>query len=561
MIRLAPVAAIAALVGPVAFGLAGAALPAFGWLPTLGGDSLSLDPWRDLLGQPGLLRSVLVSFASGLVTTALALAVVFLFLAGAGNSRLYGWIRRAVSPLLSVPHAAAAFGIAYLIAPSGLVARWLSPWATGWERPPDLLIVHDAFGLSMMAGLVVKEIPFLLLMSLAALPQVDPVRRIAVARSLGYRPVVAWFKAVAPSLYPLIRLPVYAVIAFSSSVVDVALILGPTNPPTLAVQIIRWFNDPDLEMRFLASAGAILQLGVTLAAMAVWWLGELIVARLGRFWIARGGRSLADGMLRRAGSALMLLAIGLAALSLLTLALNSVAGLWRFPEALPDGLSFAKWMRAAPTILPVLGETLAIGGLATLVSLVLVAAALENEVRRGRPSGPVAMRILYLPLIVPQIAFLFGVVMAAELAGFRPGFMLVVAGHVVFVLPYVYLSFAEAYRRYDPRWIMLARTLGSGRNGAFWRVRLPMLLAPCLTAAAIGLAVSVGQYLPTQLLGAGRVTTVTTEAVSLAAGGSRRLIGVWALVQAVLPVLGFALALGIPRLLFRNRRAMGEVAA
>jgi putative thiamine transport system permease protein len=561
VIRLAPVIAIAALVGPVAFGLAGAALPAFGWLPTLGGDDFSTAPWRDLAAQPGLARSVLVSLASGLFTTALALALVFLFLAGAGNSRTFVMVRRAVSPLLSVPHAAAAFGIAFLVAPSGLVARWLSPWATGWDRPPDLLIVHDTYGLSMMAGLVVKEIPFLLLMSLAALSQVDPARRIAVARSLGYRPVAAWFKAVAPSLYPLIRLPVYAVIAFSSSVVDVAMILGPTNPPTLAVQIIRWFNDADLEMRFLASAGAILQLAVTLTAMACWWLGEQAVAFLGRIWIGRGGRSLADGLLRRAGIILMMLAIGVAAFSLVALALNSVAGFWRFPDALPGAFSMAKWMRAFPSILPVLGQTLAIAGLATLLSLLLVTASLENEIRRGRPSGPAAMRILYLPLIVPQIAFLFGVVMAAEIVGFRPGFALVVAGHVVFVLPYVYLSLAEAYRRYDPRWVMVARTLGSGRNGAFWRVRLPMLLAPCLTAGAIGIAVSVGQYLPTQLLGAGRVATVTTEAVALASGGSRRLIGVWALVQALLPAIGFALAIAVPRLVFRNRRALGEGAA
>jgi ABC-type uncharacterized transport system YnjBCD permease subunit len=55
-----------------------------------------------------------------------------------------------------------------------------------------------------------------------------------MARSLGYRPTLAWLKVVAPALYPLIRLPVFAVIAYASSVVDVAMILGPTLPPTLA---------------------------------------------------------------------------------------------------------------------------------------------------------------------------------------------------------------------------------------------------------------------------------------------------------------------------------------
>ena len=41
-----------------------------------------------------------------------------------------------------------------------------------------------------------------------------------------------------------------------------------------------------------------------------------------------------------------------------------------------------------------------------------------------------------------------------------------------------------------------------------------------LTAAAVGFAVSVGQYLPTLLIGAGRLPTITTEAVALASGGA-----------------------------------------
>ena len=560
MIRLAPAVAITFLTAPVLFGLVGVVLPAFGWLPVLGGDSLSLEPWRQLVAQPGIGISVVVSLLAGLATTAIALTVVMLFLAGAGNGRVYQWVRRAVSPLLSMPHAAAAFGIAFLIAPSGLIARFLSPWATGWERPADLLIVHDTLGLSMMLGLVVKEIPFLLLMSLAALPQIDPARRVAVARSLGYRPVTAWLKAVAPSLYPLIRLPVYAVIAFSSSVVDVSLILGPTNPPTLAVSIIRWFHDPMLETRFLASAGAVLQLGVTGLAMGLWWLAERLVGYCVRCWIERGARAFCDSLLRFLGITLICLAVILAAAGVVALVINSFAGFWRFPDALPQAFSLRQWNRTGPGIMQALGVTFTVGFLATAISVVLVMASLENEVRRARPSGQAAMRILYLPLIVPQIAFLFGIVTGAEAIGFRPGLALVVAGHVIFVLPYVYLSLSESYRQLDPRWVMVARTLGAGPNGAFWRVRLPMLLAPCLTAVAIGLAVSVGQYLPTQLMGAGRVPTVTTEAVALAAGGSRRIIGVWALVQALVPAVGFALALMLPRLLYRNRRDLRDAA-
>lgn len=558
VVRIAPPLAILLLAGPIAAGLLGAALPAFGWMPALGGESLGLDAWRALLDEPGLARSVRVSLVAGLATPAVSLAAVFLFLAGASGTRLYRWLRRLVSPLLAVPHAAAAFGLAFLIAPSGLAARLLSPWATGWERPPDLLVVHDPAGLAMMAGLIAKEIPFLLLMSLAALPQTAAPPRLAVARSLGYGPVTAWLKVVCPALYPLVRLPVYAVIAFASSTVDVALILGPTNPPPLAVSVLRWLNDPDLSMRFVASAGALLQLGVTLSALVAWRLAEAAVALLARPWIVAGRRGRAERAAAVLGAGAMMAAAGAAFVGLAGLALASVAGFWRFPDALPSALTLRHWELALPALTGALTTTLLIGVVATAVSLAVVLAALENELRRGRPAGAMAIRILYLPLVVPQVAFLFGLVVGAEAIGIPPGTGAVILGHIVFVLPYVYLSLAESYRRLDPRWAMVARTLGASPDRAFWHVRLPLLLAPALTAAAVGLAVSVGLYLPTQLLGAGRVPTVTTEAVALAAGGDRRVIGVWALAQALLPAVGFAVAVAVPRLAWRHRRALLE---
>lgn len=555
LLAAAPAVAVGLLCLPILAGLAGVVLPSLGYLPALGGTTVSLEPWRQLLAEPGLQRSVLISLFSGLTTGAVALVIVFLFLAGAADTRADRIMRRAISPLLSVPHAAAAFGFAFLIAPSGLFVRLLSPWATGWQRPPDLLIVNDPWGLAMMAGLVQKEIPFLLLMCLSALPQIDAARRMAVARSLGYRPVAAWLKTVAPALYPLVRLPVYAVIAYSSSVVDVALILGPSNPPPLSVAVVKWLSDPELSRRYVASAGALLQLGVTVAALVIWRMAELAVARATRPWLANGSRSLADRGLALVGRLGVGAAVLASALGLASLAVWSIAGLWRFPDLLPRSFTLERWGQAG-TLAGPLAATMLIGLVSTAVSMSTVVAALENELRRGRSAGPRALQILYLPLVVPPVAFLFGLVIAAETAGVRPGFWPIVLGHIVFVLPYVYLSLAEAYRRLDPRWSMIAASLGASPDSTFLRVRLPMLLSPCLTAFAVGFAVSVGQYLATQLLGAGRVATLTTEAVALSTGGDRRVIGVLALAQSLLPAVMFAVAVGVPRLIWRNRRLM-----
>jgi putative thiamine transport system permease protein len=86
------------------------------------------------------------------------------------------------------------------------------------------------------------------------------------------------------------------------------------------------------------------------------------------------------------------------------------------------------------------------------------------------------------------------------------------------------------------------------------------LLKRALASAwAVGFAVSVAQYLPTLYVGAGRFATVTTEAVTLAAGAQRSLMSAYAVLQMLLPLLAFALAawLGRPRQ-FNTMHAMKD---
>jgi len=83
-----------------------------------------------------------------------------------------------------------------------------------------------------------------------------------------------------------------------------------------------------------------------------------------------------------------------------------------------------------------------------------------------------------------------------------------------------------------------------------------MLLHPVLVGFAVGFAVSVGLYLPTLFAGAGRIATLTTEAVTLAGGADRRLVGVTALLQAGLPLLIYGAALALPALIYRHRQGL-----
>lgn len=552
----APFLTLAIMVGPVVAGVLGTIGPAFGYMPALSGDAITLTAFDMLFDWPGITRASVLSVTTGVAATALSLLLVTLICAAWSGSRAFRIIERMLSPLLSVPHAAAAFGLAFLIAPSGWIARATSPWLTGWDRPPDLLILQDPLGLSLIAGLVVKEVPFLLLMTLAALTQIRTTQTRDTALALGYAPVTAWFKTVFPRVYAQIRLPVYAVLAFSMTVVDVSLILGPTTPSTLSVQILKWMNDPELSLRFLASAAAVWQLTLVIFTLILWRLAEVAIARLGRIWVASGTRGGATRSIKALSLTAAILSASAIVFGILGLLVWSFAGFWNFPDLLPGGFTTRTWMRHAMNLWPVITETLIIASVATLIALLLTLACLEAEERHGLKPGTRALWLLYVPLIVPQIAFLTGLQTLAIYTGLDGNRTAVIAMHIVFVLPYVFLSLADPFRAWDARYGHVARALGAGCDGVLWRVRLPMLLRPILIASAVGFAVSIGQFLPTLLAGAGRVQTLTTEAVALASGGDRRVISVYALSQTALALLPFALALFVPAILWRNRRGL-----
>jgi putative thiamine transport system permease protein len=547
---------LALFLAPVGAGLIGTWLPAFGYFPALGHTSFSLEPWAGLLSSPGLGTSLRLTLVSGFLATAVSLALVLATVASCQGTRLFARLRRLLAPLLAVPHVAVAIGLAFLIAPSGWLARLVSPGLTGWALPPDLATVQDPYGLALAAALVLKETPFLFLMTLAALDQSQAGERLAVARSLGYGPVTAWLKTVLPAIYPQIRLPIYAVLAFSLSVVDVALILAPTTPPPLAVQVFRWFNDPDLALRGVGAAGATLQLGLVVAAIGLWRGLERGVARATRGWLGAGGRGGPGTVTRVLAGTAVVTCFALAAGGVLAMALWSVARRWRYPDALPSAWSLDSWIRQSDGLVWSAGTTLVVGLAAAAIALMLVLGCLENEQRHGLTTTSRALWLLYTPLLVPQVGFLFGNQVLTVAAGLDGTWLALIWSHLLFVLPYVFLALADPYRALDERYGRAALCLGASANRVFWTVKLPMLLRPVLVALAIGFAVSVAQYLPTIFAGGGRFVTLTTEAVSLAGGADRRVIGVYAFLQAALPLAGFAAALMIPAWLYRDRRAL-----
>ncbi len=534
-------AAALVLAAVAAVPLAGAA-----WCAVRAG--LDAGAWAALADEPQLPTAIGLALGTGLVATLLSIGAAALVLSQVFATTGWRRLARVLAPMLAVPHAGFAIGLAFLIAPSGWLLRLVSPWATGFELPPAWATTQDPWGMALVLALVGKEVPFLLWAAFTQLERPDVAARwraeLVIARTLGYGRRKAWWRVVWPQLAPRLAAPVLAVFAYSATVVDVALVIGPTSPPTAAVLAWQWLldGDPGVNARGAALAW-LLALAVAGLAALGWLLHRHTRPR--RRWTRgdRGADGGAAGLTRHAGRATLVALAGVYAATALVLAVASVAGVWTFPALWPQQWSDSGW-RSVTASTDTLGHTATLALASAACALVWAVAWLELAPpawdRRLR-------RLLYLPLLLPSVVWVLGLHALALRWGLDGRWGGLFLAHTLAAAPYVVIALSPAYLAFDPRARALAATLGHGGLSFLLCIKWPLLRAALAAAFAVGFAVSVAQYLPTLFVGAGRFQTVTTEAVTLASGGQRVLLAAFAGLQWLLPALAFALAAAIGR--------------
>ena len=559
-----------------------------------------------LLQHPQFAQALSLSLCSGMAATLLALGASACILSTGLKLRTDHRHARLLPAMLALPHVAFALGCMLLLAPSGWLVRLLfaalHPWAEAMpftlDAPPPWQSTQDPYALGLVLVLVCKEIPFLLWGAWAQLQRPDLAQawqaQMRVAATLGYSAQSAWWRGVWPQLLPRMAGPLLAVWAYSLSVVDVAWIIGPGAPPTLAVLAWQWLQDADPAIR---AQGLVAVLCLLLCTVLVAGLAFMLYRMDLRCWAparwTRGPppitesvptigrlRQLGERFKRRAKPALALSAadraapgrmttgidhdapghrakcslpaIGrglpaalLAAYVLVAAALvwGSVAGAWPFPALWPQSWTLQAWQQVLGSS-GVLGTTLWLGLASAAAALVVALALLDGLPARWHAAW---FSAAYLVLALPALLWALGLQRVCIAWGWDASAWGVWLAHSLSVWPYVLLSLQGPYAALDPRGAQLAASLGRSRWAYLWQVQWPLLRAALAAAFAVGFAVSVAQFLPTLFVGGGRFATVTTEAVALSSGGQRSLLAAYALLQWLLPAGMFALALGLGR--------------
>ncbi len=519
------------------------AVPLFLSLAAALWNGLDADALQALFAHPQLWSGLGLSLFTASAATLLALAASLMVLASFHETRLWNRLNAASAIGLALPHLAFAIGFAFLIMPSGLLARLV----VGGARPPLWTSVQDPWGLSLIAALALKEIPFLLLLGWSALSRGDAARalqgQIRAARSLGHGEGSIWLRIVGPQLFVALRWPLVIVFVYGASVVDMALVIGPTQPPPLALTIWRDLNDAETAMNQRGLTGAVFLSAAIAVALAFALASIRAGSGLLRSFISAGPSALSRP--RLPGFALLALVATVHAASITLLIMLSFAERWPYPAVLPSTTGLHAWSTLGSSAGPI---WLSLGlATATAITAVSLAVAWFETQPQSRDRWLLAAAILALAL--PPIllaAGLYRVLLDLSWEGSLAALFIAQLGPVA---AYVVIVLAGPYRGFDQRFIMTAHGLSVPPWRSFVKVKLPLLRAPLLAALAVGFAVSIVQFVPAQLVAAGRLTTLPMDAVTLTTGGDRALTSAYALALALPPLLVFTLTglFGRPR--------------
>lgn len=496
---------------------------------------VSPEPWVSLFSSAQVLPALQTTLISTLGSVFLALILALVITGSLIFRPSYSSFVTRLPFLLAIPHLAFAVGLYVLFSPKGWLERLLYPLGIDLS---DTLLVQDSYGFSLALALGIKESWFLCWMLWAQVRRSDLADQYLVASTLGYSRVQILWSIILPQVLPGLRWPLLAVVAYSLSSVEMAWILGPTHPPTLALLSWRALLDPLFEQRQLGVVMAmILLILMLLLALVIWSLPRLLVVSrpTGQRWpnFKLGGLAIFRGLI---GIHLLLAALIL---------IWSFTHSWFYPNLLPGRWSLRAWNSLN---LEAFFNAISLGVISALLAAMLVTLVLELKLKfTGWLLAPLFLPVL--PLVISQYLWV-------QWLTIEPGWGSVLLAHLLWVIPYTYLVLKPAYAQLDSDQLLSGQTLGLRPAALFLRLKIPLLTRPLAAALALGFSVSLAQYLPTQFIGAGRVDTLTTETLTGFAGGDRRILGAQTLILLSVTLAFYLLATLIPAWLFRHRRGM-----
>lgn len=244
-------------------GLALAAINSFGFFAPTGESAFTLRHYAAVVSEREFQQSLGLSIVLATLATLLsAITGLWLAITLRATATRSGTLSILLQLPIAIPHLAVAVALIHFVSPSGLIAR-LAYSAGAIAAPQDFpALIADRFGAGILIAYVLKESPFVAMMTLALLAR-SGTELESAARTLGASRWQALRYVTLPLVTPAALSASLIVFAFTFGAFDVPFLLGRPFPSMLGVVAQRRYMGADLADRPEAIAIAVLMTLIT----------------------------------------------------------------------------------------------------------------------------------------------------------------------------------------------------------------------------------------------------------------------------------------------------------
>ncbi len=173
-----------------------------------------------------------------------------------------------------------------------------------------------------------------------------------------------------------------------------------------------------------------------------------------------------------------------------------------------EGFTLDNWIHwdAVPGIRAAVIKSLEIGAISTIAATILgtmIALAIVRHRFRGRGATSV---LIFLPMATPEIVLGASLLTLFVTLRFATGFLTIFVAHVMFVISYIVVTVKARLIDFDRHLEEAAMDLGATEWVTMKKVTLPLLAPAILSAALLGFALSIDDFVVTYFV-AGSTST------------------------------------------------------
>jgi spermidine/putrescine transport system permease protein len=217
------------------------------------------------------------------------------------------------------------------------------------------------------------------------------------------------------------------------------------------------------------------------------------------------------------------------------------------------GFSFRWFVELAgnEAILRAFRTSIILGLLTALISTTLGVLASLALVRYRVPGANAISTLLIAPILVPEVVLAVALLLFLNFLGVNKSFGLLLAGHVIFTLPFVILVVQARLVSIKRDVEEAAMSLGASPVQTFFQITLPLMMPAVLAGALFAFTISFDDITGTLFWKPGGVETVPTQIFAMLRNSISPEINALGTVMIVmtvgLPLLGLAIARAMAR--------------